>query len=463
MQENHSAIQTGTPNKLADFPIRTLILSMGMPMVLSMVLQAVYNIVDTVFVSHMKNGATAVLALTDSYSIQLLIVAVGVGTGIGINALLSKTLGERNSEKAACIAGNGIFLAICIYAVFLLFGIFGTKPFIAMQANGNALRQEMGEQYLRICCMGSFGSIGYTVYERFLQGTGRTNLSTIAQITGAALNILLDPLFIFGLDMGVVGAAVATVVGQVASLVMAMLFHYRWDREIRQDWKRIRPRWGLIRGIYAIGIPAAVMQGLLSVMVLFVNLVFGTQGDLAEPLQAAYGIYYKIQQFALFAAFGLSNTLITVVAFHYGRREKARLRQCVRYGLLYAAGLMLIVTVLFQLFAAPISGLFQSDGSREVQQLCMRSMRICTLGYVFMGITVLIQGILQGFHCVFSPLLLALLRLLVLPIPFCLLFLMYERGAELVWWAFPLAECITAVVSVPILLRTFRKKTMPSA
>nr|WP_302338999.1 MATE family efflux transporter [uncultured Ruminococcus sp.] len=333
MQENHSATQTGTPNKLADFPIRTLILSMGMPMVLSMVLQAVYNIVDTVFVSHMKNGATAVLALTDSYSIQLLIVAVGVGTGIGINALLSKTLGERNSEKAACIAGNGIFLAICIYAVFLLFGIFGTKPFIAMQANGNALRQEMGEQYLRICCMGSFGSIGYTVYERFLQGTGRTNLSTIAQITGAALNILLDPLFIFGLDMGVVGAAVATVVGQVASLVMAMLFHYRWDREIRQDWKRIRPRWGLIRGIYAIGIPAAVMQGLLSVMVLFVNLVFGTQGDLAEPLQAAYGIYYKIQQFALFAAFGLSNTLITVVAFHYGRREKARLRQCVRYGL----------------------------------------------------------------------------------------------------------------------------------
>ena len=170
-----------------------------------------------------------------------------------------------------------------------------------------------------------------------------------------------------------------------------MKIDYRWDREIRQDWKRIRPRWGLIRGIYAIGIPAAVMQGLLSVMVLFVNLVFGTQGDLAEPLQAAYGIYYKIQQFALFAAFGLSNTLITVVAFHYGRREKARLRQCVRYGLLYAAGLMLIVTVLFQLFAAPISGLFQSDGSREVQQLCMRSMRICTLGYVFMGITVLIQ------------------------------------------------------------------------
>ena len=220
MQENHSATQTGTPNKLADFPIRTLILSMGMPMVLSMVLQAVYNIVDTVFISHMKNGATAVLALTDSYSIQLLIVAVGVGTGIGINALLSKTLGERNSEKAACIAGNGIFLAICIYAVFLLFGIFGTKPFIAMQANGNALRQEMGEQYLRICCMGSFGSIGYTVYERFLQGTGRTNLSTIAQITGAALNILLDPLFIFGLDMGVVGAAVATVVGQVASCLL---------------------------------------------------------------------------------------------------------------------------------------------------------------------------------------------------------------------------------------------------
>ena len=162
MQKNNTAVQAGKLNKLADWPIRTLILSMGMPMVLSMVLQAVYNIVDTIFVSHMENGATAVLALTDSYSIQLLIVAVGVGTGIGINALLSKTLGERNFEKASCIAGNGIFLAVCIYAVFLLFGIFGTRAFIGMQANGNALRQEMGEQYLRICCIGSFGSIGYT-------------------------------------------------------------------------------------------------------------------------------------------------------------------------------------------------------------------------------------------------------------------------------------------------------------
>lgn len=280
MQKNNTAVQAGKLNKLADWPIRTLILSMGMPMVLSMVLQAVYNIVDTIFVSHMENGATAVLALTDSYSIQLLIVAVGVGTGIGINALLSKTLGERNFEKASCIAGNGIFLAVCIYAVFLLFGIFGTRAFIGMQANGNALRQEMGEQYLRICCIGSFGSIGYTVYERFLQGTGRTNLSTIAQITGALLNIILDPIFIFGLDMGVTGAAAATVVGQLASLGMAMLFHYRWDKEIRRDWKHIRPQWGLIRGIYAIGIPAAIMQGLLSVMVLFVNLVFGTQGDM---------------------------------------------------------------------------------------------------------------------------------------------------------------------------------------
>ena len=331
-----------------------------------------------------------------------------------------------------------------------------------MQANGNALRQEMGEQYLRICCIGSFGSIGYTVYERFLQGTGRTNLSTIAQITGAALNIVLDPICIFGLDMGVAGAAVATVIGQVASLGMAMLFHYRWDKEIRQDWKHIRSQWGLIRGIYAIGIPAAIMQGLLSVMVLFVNLVFGTKGNMAEPLQAAYGIYYKIQQFALFAAFGLSNTLITVVAFHYGKQEKVRLRQCMRYGLLYAVGLMLFVTLLFQLFAAPIAGLFQSGDSQEIRRLCMLSMRICTIGYVFMGITVLIQGILQGFRCIFSPLILALLRLLVLPIPLCLLFLAGDRGAELVWWAFPLAECITAIVAVPILLRTFRKKTQPA-
>ena len=210
-------------NKLADWPIRTLILSMGMPMVLSMVLQAVYNIVDTIFVSHMKNGETAVLALTDSYSIQLLIVAIGVGTGIGINALLAKTLGERDGKKAAQIAGNGIFLGICIFLAFFLFGIFGVRGFIAMQAKSNALRQEMGTTYLTICCLGSFGNIGYTVYERFLQSTGRTNLSTIAQISGAVLNMILDPVFIFALDMGVAGAAVATVIGQVVSLLLAML------------------------------------------------------------------------------------------------------------------------------------------------------------------------------------------------------------------------------------------------
>lgn len=210
-------------NKLADWPIRTLILSMGMPMVLSMVLQAVYNIVDTIFVSHMKNGETAVLALTDSYSIQLLIVAIGVGTGIGINALLAKTLGERDGKKAAQIAGNGIFLGICIFLAFFLFGIFGVRGFIAMQAKSNALRQEMGTTYLTICCLGSFGNIGYTVYERFLQSTGRTNLSTIAQISGAVLNMILDPVFIFALDMGVAGAAVATVIGQVVSLLLALL------------------------------------------------------------------------------------------------------------------------------------------------------------------------------------------------------------------------------------------------
>ena len=210
-------------NKLADWPIRTLILSMGMPMVLSMVLQAVYNIVDTIFVSHMKNGETAVLALTDSYSIQLLIVAIGVGTGIGINALLAKTLRERDGKKAAQIAGNGIFLGICIFLAFFLFGIFGVRGFIAMQAKSNALRQEMGTTYLTICCLGSFGNIGYTVYERFLQSTGRTNLSTIAQISGAVLNMILDPVFIFALDMGVAGAAVATIIGQAVSLLLALL------------------------------------------------------------------------------------------------------------------------------------------------------------------------------------------------------------------------------------------------
>ena len=279
-------------NKMAKAQIKHLLLRMGLPMIVSMVLQALYNVVDSVFVANMGElGATANQALTVAFPIQILIIAIGVGTGIGINALLSKSLGEKNREKASAVAGNGIFLSLCIYTVFLLFGLFGAERFISLFAGGNSEVQSMGTEYLRICTGFSLGSIGFTVYERFLQATGKTMLSTIAQISGALTNIVLDYIFIFPLGMGVAGAAWATVIGQFVSLFTAILFHYTKNKEIDGSPKHIRPGLGIIGAIYKIGISAAIMQALLSVMMAGMNAILGHADADAAILVGSFGIY----------------------------------------------------------------------------------------------------------------------------------------------------------------------------
>ena len=229
-------------NKMAIAPMKKLFWKMGLPMIISMVLQALYNVVDSIFVTNMgEKGALANQALTLAFPIQILIIAVGVGTGVGLNALLSKSLGEKDNEKVNKVAGNGIFLSICIFLVFLIFGLFGSEWFISLFAGGNQEVIEMGTIYLKICSCLSLGAIGYAVYERFLQSTGRTMYSTIAQISGALVNIIFDYIFIFPLNMGVAGAAWATVLGQFVSLFMAMIFHYKVNKEINGNPKYIKP------------------------------------------------------------------------------------------------------------------------------------------------------------------------------------------------------------------------------
>ncbi|MGN1327871.1 MAG: MATE family efflux transporter, partial [Clostridia bacterium] len=304
-------------NKMADVPMKKLFWKMGLPMIISMVLQALYNVVDSIFVTNMgEMGAIANQALTIAFPIQILIIAVGVGTGVGLNALLSKSLGEKNNEKVNKVAGNGIFLSICIFIVFLLFGAFGSKWFISAFAGGNEQVISMGTTYLKICCCFSLGAIGYTVYERFLQSTGKTMLSTIAQISGAVTNIVLDYVFIYPCQMGVAGAAWATVIGQFVSLFMAMIFHYALNKEINGNPKYIKPEFNLIKGIYKIGISAAIMQALLSVMMAGMNAILGLAHADPTILVGSFGIYYKIQQIALFSAFGLSNTIISILSFN---------------------------------------------------------------------------------------------------------------------------------------------------
>ena len=448
-------------NKMAEVPMKKLFWKMGLPMIISMVLQALYNVVDSIFVTNMgEKGAIANQALTIAFPIQILIIAIGVGTGIGINALLSKSLGEKNQEKVNKVAGNGIFLSICIFVVFLLFGAFGSKWFISLFAGGNEVVIAMGTTYLQICCCFSLGSIGYTVYERFLQATGKTMLSTIAQISGAVTNIVLDYVFIFPLGMGVAGAAWATVIGQFISLFVAMYFHYTKNKEINGNLKYIRLDFALIKGIYKIGISAAIMQALLSVMMAGMNAILGMAKADPTILVGSFGIYYKIQQIALFSAFGLSNTIISILSFNYGMKDKERINDCIKYGIIDTIIVTFILTLVFEIFAKPLSSLFALTGgtSKEIIEVCTMSLRIASIGYVFMGFSLAVQGVLQSLGYAIKPLIISLLRLVIFIFPIAYFFTLSDNVTNIVWWTFPIAEVLTAIISVFILKSTYKEK-----
>lgn len=447
-------------NKIAIAPMNKLILKMGLPMIVSMVLQALYNVIDSIFVANMgAKGAIANQALTYAFPIQIMIIAIGVGTGVGLNALLSKSLGENDTEKVNKIAGNGIFLSICIYIIFLLFGLFYSKQFISLFTNDKEII-EMGTTYLRICTCLSLGSIGYTVYERFLQATGKTMLSTISQISGAVANIILDYLFIYPFKMGVAGAAWATVIGQFISLFIAMYFHYKKNNEINSDIKYITPDINLIKGIYSIGISAALMQALLAVMMAGMNAILGLAQANQTVLISSFGIYYKIQQIALFSAFGLSNTIISILSFNYGMQDKKRIDDCIKYGIIDTIIVTLIISILFEIFAYPLAKLFGLTGgtTKEIINVCTTALKISSMGFVFMGISVAVQGILQSIRYALRPLIISLLRLVIFVFPIAFLFTKLENVTELVWWTFPIAEGSTAIISLIILKDSYNKK-----
>lgn len=447
-------------NKMAIEPINKLILKMGLPMIVSMVLQALYNVIDSIFVANMgSTGAIANQALTYAFPIQIMIIAIGVGTGVGLNALLSKSLGENDKNKVNKIAGNGIFLSICIYIFFLIFGLFFSKWFISLFTNDKEIIK-MGTTYLKICTCLSLGSIGYTVYERFLQATGKTMLSTISQISGAVTNIVLDYIFIYPLDMGVAGAAWATIIGQFVSLFIAMYFHYNKNKEIDGSLKYINPDGCIIKAIYSIGVSAALMQALLAVMMAGMNAILGLAQVDQTVLIGSFGIYYKIQQIALFSAFGLSNTIISILSFNYGMQDRKRIDDCIKYGIMDTMIVTLIISILFEVFAYPLANLFGLAGgeTKEIIKVCTIALRISSIGFIFMGISVAIQGILQSIRYALRPLIISLLRLVIFVFPVALLFTRSSDVVKIVWWTFPIAEVLTSIIALLILKNSYNRK-----
>lgn len=460
--------ETKPQNKMGFVPVKKIVWQMGLPMIVSMVLQALYNIVDTAFVINMKDvGSYANLALTYAFPVQIFMIAIGVGTGIGINALLSERIGKRDREGASRACYNGIFLGFIFFLVFLLFGLFGARPFIAMQANGitdseeKELVVEMGNDYLFLCCVFSFGQMMYTVFERFLQASGRTVESMIGQISGALLNILLDYVLIYPAGLGVAGAAIATVIGQFVSFLVDATFHFIKDKEVDNKIKYLKPDGKILGAIFRIGIPAMVMQALLSLMMLGVNLLLSFAPYDVLTLQGSFGIYYKIQQIPLFACFGMSNALISLTSFNAGIGDEKRVKEIKKYGLLDTVLVALILTILFEALADPIAKLFgfaSGESSSGVVLTTVYAVRIASLGYPFMAYSVAGQGVLQGLRRVFSPLLISFLRLVIFLFPFILLFSHLENATMLLWISFPIAEFLTALVTFFLIGGAFKKR-----
>lgn len=446
-------------NRMKEMPVKKLMLQMGVPMILSMALQAVYNIVDSAFVGNMSVGSEAALnALTLVFPVQMLMVAVGVGTGVGTNALLAMTLGQGNQKKAAKIAGNSLFLGVVIYVVCLLFGICGVKTYISSQTVEPEVIA-MGTDYLRICCILSMGIIFFSILEKLLQATGRSLYSTIGQITGAVINIILDPIMIYGLgpvpEMGVRGAAYATVIGQMASAVLLLVFHLKLNWEFAHGMKYLKPEGRIIKEIYAIGLPAIIAQALMSLMVYVMNLIL----KFSPSAQTAYGLFYKVQQFVLFLAFGLRDAITPIVAFAYGMGEKKRIRDGIRYGLIYTAALMIFGTLITEGFPGAFATLFNAGQSREA---FIGAMRVISVSFIFAGINVAYQGIYQALESGIESLVISLLRQLLLILPLAGIFSVFVRngqaGVTLLWWAFPITEVLACLAGYGFLKKIQKKK-----
>lgn len=391
-------------NKMKDMPVNKLMIRMGIPMILSMALQAVYNIVDSAFVGNMKVGSEAALnALTLVFPVQMLMVAVAIGTGVGTNALLARTLGQENPQKAAKVAGNSLFLGVIIYAVCLLFGVFGVKAYISSQT-GDPQVISMGISYLRICCVLSFGIIFFSLFEKLLQATGRSLYSTIGQVVGAVVNIILDPIMIYGIgpvpEMGVEGAAYATVIGQIASAVLLFIFHKKFNKEFEQ------------------------------------------------------GLFYKVQQFVLFMAFGLRDAITPIIAFAYGRGNKKRINDGIKYGVIYTIALMIFGILVTEIFPGTFARLFNAGQSREY---FIDAMRIISISFLFAGVNVAYQGIYQALNGGIESLVISLLRQLVIILPLAGVFSIFVRngqmGVSLIWWAFPITEFLSCLVGYVLLKR----------
>ena len=441
-------------NKMKDMPVNKLMIQMGIPMILSMALQAVYNIVDSAFVGNMRVGSEAALnALTLVFPVQMLMVAVGIGTGVGTNALLARTLGQGNSKKAAKVAGNSLFLGVIIYVVCLLFGIFGVRAYISSQTV-DAEVLEMGVSYLRICCVISFGIIFFSLFEKLLQATGRSLYSTIGQVVGAVVNIILDPILIFGLcglpKMGVTGAAVATVIGQCVAAVVAFTCNHKYNHEVKLIFRGFRPSGRIIGTIYAIGIPSIIMQSIGSVMTYSMNRILI---EFSSTATAVFGVYFKLQSFFFMPVFGLNNGITPIIAFNYGAQNRKRMIKTIKLSMITAFCLTFVGFLCFEFIPQTLLGMFSA--SADMLKIGVPALRIIGIHYLIAWFCIICGTVFQALGKAVFSMIVSIMRQLIILVPAAYI-LSKLGGLHAVWWSFPIAEVISFIVSMTFLIRIYK-------
>ena len=449
--EQHAAKE----NKMGVMPEGKLLLNMSLPMMVSMLVQAMYNIVDSIFVAKISEDALTAVSL--AFPLQSLMIAVGAGTGVGVNALISRGLGEKKRDRVDAVAANGIFIYVLSYLAIAVLGFIAVRPFYNMQVGaGQENIMELGVTYLSIAMIFSFGLFGQFVFERILQATGRTLFTMISQMTGAIINIIMDPILIFGLlgfpKLGIAGAAIATVMGQIIAAIIACVYNLKKNTDVTISFKGFRPNGEIIKDIYIIGIPSIVMQSIGSVMTTGMNLILM---GISSTAAAVFGVYFKLQSFFFMPVFGLNNGLIPILSYNYGARNKKRMMNTLKYGYLIAFLFMLVGFVVFMLIPDRLLLLF--DASETMLAIGIPALRKIAVHFLIAWFCIVSGTLFQAVGNAVYSMYVSVARQLVVLLPVAYV-LAKIGGLSLIWWCFPIAEMMSLLISVVCLKLVMKKK-----
>ena len=433
-------------NKLGTMPISKLIWNMSLPIIVSMLVQALYNIVDSVFVSRICEQALTAVSL--AFPAQNLMIGLATGTAVGVNALMGRALGAGERERANHIATNGVFLAGVGFAICAILAAFFARMFFAAQTSIDYI-VDNGATYLRICCCASLGLFAEIMFERLLQSTGRSILSMYTQGLGAIVNIILDPICIFVLNMGVAGAAVATVIGQFCGCALALYFNLKKNHDIRLHFKGFRPHWKIIGQIYAIGLPSVVMVAIGSVMTFCMNKILITYHSAKETAATAFGIYFKLNSFIFMPIFGLNNGVVSIIAYNYGAQHRRRMTETIKRSTIYASCIMLLGMSIFLSIPGTLLKIF--DATDTLLAVGVPALRIISLSFCMAGASIALTSAFQALGKSLYSMIISIIRQLVFLVPLAYILARYGAGIgnnDLVWWSYPIAEIAALTVSL---------------